>query len=60
MKILSEKIRKHLDRFVIKPHNGHAAMREIDELLLDIHRTKMDIQASVDKIDKAIEGVNNG
>ena len=60
MKRISEKLRQHLDRFVIKPHNGYAAMREIDELLLDIYETKMELKASVDKIDKMVEGVKNG
>ena len=59
MKKISEKVRQHLDRFAIKPHNGHALMRELDEILLEINATKMELKASVDKIEKLTEGVNN-
>jgi len=59
MKKISEKLRQHLDRFRIKPQNGHATMREIDELLTEIYHTKRELQASVDKIEEVLNGVEN-
>lgn len=48
--------REHARRFLRKPTNGHETMRQIDNLLIEIKRSKQRVRTSV----RVINGITHG